>query len=372
MIYLDNAATTKVLPHVGEIIKKYNEEVYFNLASPYSNDLNLEIDNVKQNLIKKLDGDLGGRMIFTSGATESNNLAILGSITQKKKIFVFAEGEHASVHSVAMHLKQQGIETRLVPLEKSGTVNIDKLAEALDENVGFVSVMLANNETGAINDIAAVSKLIKEKCPEARLHVDAVQGFGKMNFSCRELGITLCTITAHKIHGPKGIGALYVAPKTMLKSITMGGDQEDGIRAGTQNTSGIMGFNSAANYMFENFDTFNSHILSLREQFVKGLEPVKDKIKINGEGLPHVLSLSIKGIMGPTLVNIMKDNGILITMGSACNARHIENRALSSMGRDKADIVGSVRISFSHLNTIDEVSKASRVFAESVTKLLNI
>ncbi|MDR0850414.1 MAG: cysteine desulfurase [Christensenellaceae bacterium] len=372
MIYLDNAATTKVVPYVGEIIKKYNEEIYFNSASPYTNDLNVEIDNVKQNFIKKLDGDSSGRIIFTSGATESNNLAILGSLIDKKKAFVFAEGEHASVHSVAMHLKQQGIETRLVPLSDDGTINLTKLEEALDESVGFVSVMLASNETGAVNNIAEVSRLIKTKCPKARLHVDAVQGFCKMKFSCKKLGISLCTICAHKIHGPKGIGALYVAPKLMLKAISMGGEHEGSLRPGTQNTSGIMGFGRAVDYMFENFDEFNKHITHLKEEFIKGLGPVKDKIIINGNGLPHVLSLSIKGIMGQTLVNVLKEHDILITTGSACNAKHIENRALASMGRSKTDIVGSVRISFSHLNTLDEISQASRILVSGINKLLNI
>ena len=418
MIYLDNAATTKMDERCNKIIEKYNNEIFFNSASPYSNNLNSRIDEARNTFIDMLGGTKNARFIFTPSATISNNIAILGSTAKKQKFFVFAEGEHSSVDSAANFLKANGYSVKFAPLNKDGSLNLEQLEKILDGNVGFVSVMLASNETGAVDHIKKIGEIIKLKCPDAVLHVDAVQGFCKIPMHLKEWGVGLCTIASHKVHGPKGIAGLYIAPNINLKPIFFGGGQEYGLCPGTLNTSGIMAFEFIAKALHSTMQTNYEYVAKLKQSFISnineimnehynaaalnvwqmcGLKPgskalsegTKDNdiqtrnkarrgtlinnnaVTINGDGMPYILSLTIKGIKGAVLVNMLKEQGVLIATGSACISAKAENRALTSMGKNKCEVMGSVRISFSHLNTEKEVQKAAEIFVNSIKQLLS-
>ncbi len=374
MIYLDNAATTALEPACSPVITKYNEEVYFNPSALYnvSNDLNKEIDNARKYIIKCLGGNEAGSLIFTSGATEANNLAIFGSDNQKQKRYLFSVGEHPAVYNTAIALRNNGYDVDFVPLNSKGELDLNEFERMMDSDVCFVSVMMVNNETGAINDIAKIREIIDLKAKSCKLHVDAVQGFCKIPFNVRSLKIDLCTISAHKIHGPKGVGALYVAPNCSVKNITYGGGQEKGIRSGTYNVSGIMGFCKAVEVAYSSIKTNYDHILALKNRFIESLSPIRQDIIINGEGSPYILSMSIDGIRGETVLHMLESQGVIIGTGSACSSSKVENRVLTNMGRKKSEILGSIRISFGKYNTLEEIDQASKLVVESITKLLEM
>ncbi len=372
MIYLDNAATTKLEPSCAQVIDKYNQEYYFNPSALYnaSSSLAKQIDLARQDIISKLGGDINANLIFTSGATEANNLAIFGSSSLKQKTYLFSVGEHPAVYNTAVALKNSGFKVEFIPLNSQGQVDLEAFEKLMNEDVCFVSVMLVNNETGAINDIKAIRQIIDSKSKQTKLHVDAVQGFCKIPFSVKSLKIDLCTISAHKIHGPKGVGALYIAPNCNVKNITYGGGQEKGIRSGTYNVSGIMGFAQAVNVAYQDMQKNYQHIENLKKQFIKNLQPIEKYIVINGNDSPYILSLSIDGIRGETVLHMLESEGVIIGTGSACSSSKVENRVLQNMGRTKSQILGSIRISFSKYNTMQEIDTASTIIVEAIQKLL--
>ena len=220
MVYLDNAATTKPNEECLKIYNEINAERYFNPSASYSISFDLfkEINTIRNNFIKYLDGDTSNdKFVFTSGATESNNLAIFGSCLNKQKRYLFSMGEHPSVYNCAMELKNRGYLVDFIPLQKNGQIDYNKFEQLCDENVCFVSTMFVNNETGAINNLKQIRKIIDSKTKSCIFHVDAVQGFGKIKFSVKYLKINLCSVSAHKINGIKVIGGLYISNNTRIK-----------------------------------------------------------------------------------------------------------------------------------------------------------
>ncbi len=372
MIYLDNAATTKMDSVASKILIKYNEEEYFNPSAMYKqgNTLHKEIENAKARLAKLLGGN--GKIIFTSGATEANNLAIFGSASFKQKKYLFSVGEHPSVYNTAVALKNSGYKVEFIPLNADGTIDLMAFRKMLDNDVCFVSVMYVNNETGAVNNLKEIRNIIDSVNKNIKFHVDAVQGFGKLPFNVNSLKIDLCTISAHKIYGPKGVGALYLAPNINVKGITYGGGQEDGIRPGTYNTSSIMAFAAIAEETINNAAAQYSYVSELKNKFIANLSSVKDKIIINGLGSPYVISISIKGLRGETLLHMLEQEDIIIGTGSACSSSKVENRVLTAMGRTKDEVLGSIRISFSKNNTMQDIDVASEKLVAAINKLLTM
>ena len=372
MIYLDNAATTKAYEECNEIINKYNTENYFNPSAMYKAGFSLqqEFNNVRENIIKVLHGEQDGKVIFTSSATEANNLAIFGSLSKKQGTYIFSMGEHPSVYNCAMELKARGLNVKFISLNKEGEVDLEDLKSLLEPNVCFVSLMLVNNETGAINPIKAVKQEMLKICPTALLHIDAVQGFCKIPVELRNWGVDLCTISAHKIYGPKGVGALYFSKRVHLKPVIFGGGQENSLRSGTYNTAGIMALNFAIKKTYENQKTNYELYSILREKFLAKLEPIKNKMIINCEnGAPYILSLSFDKIRGETLLHMLEQDDIIIGTGSACSASKVGNRILEEIGRTKSEIQGSVRISFGIYNTVEEVEFVAEKLVNAVNKL---
>lgn len=364
MIYLDNAGTTKMFEECLEIHKKYSCEEFFNPSALSIESLKVSklIASAEQYFLKRLDAK-EGNVLFTGCATESNNLAIKGSLRSGDWEYVFSAGEHPSVYNVAKKLEMDGHKVHIVPLNENGQVDLAKLESVLSNKTRLISVMHVSNETGAINDLEKISKLKDRICPRAILHVDGVQGFMKIPFSMRKTSIDLYSFSAHKIHGPKGVAGLYVKNKNTLKELCQGGGQQYGLRSGTENVSGIMQFQKAVEMTdvaknFENVSnlksTFN-HILS-QENGIRVL---------NFGGSPYIESLIFEGVKGETMLHALDENGVIVGLGSACSSKKAGNRILDEIGVSKDDIISSVRISFNAYQGETEIVKAAEIIIKT-------
>ncbi len=385
MIYLDNAATTPMFEGAAEQYKKYACELFYNPSAGYGEAIKISrlLQEARKTILDRL-GAAKGDIIFTSGATESNNLAIQGSERSGKWEYVFSAGEHPSVFNVAKSLQQKGYVVHFVPLGKDGQIDYGALEKVLNEKTRLISVIHVSNETGAINDIARISLLRDRLSPKALLHVDGVQAFCKIPFSVDRLGVDLYTISSHKFHGPKGVGALYVrnkgahkfhGPKGVgalyvrnkggLKNIVFGGGQEGGLRSGTENVSGIMAMIWAVTHINtqENFEK----VTKLKNAFLEVLKS-EAGIGVIDVGSPYILSLSFKGVKGETLMRRV-ENEVIVGIGSACSTRYAGNRILEQLiARD--EVISSVRVSFNAYLTLDEVKNAAMIIKNAYKNLL--
>lgn len=369
MIYLDNAATTKMCKSAIEQYVKYAEENYFNPSAIYNAgvETSVQIENAKKTLCNALAVDFSNNIIFCSGATEADNLAILGCARNNFKRFVFSSSEHPAVYRVAEKLLNQGYKVDFIPVQPCGEIDYVALEEMLDEDVNFISVIHVCNETGAINDLKKINEIRQKKCPHAIFHSDGVQAFGKINVNLLSCGVDLYTVSAHKMHGPKGVAALYIKNKNSLKAQVLGGGQEYGLRSGTENTSGIMAFKAAVDDVGNIQNNFK-HVSALNNIVRDNLG---DICKYNSckNGSPYILSLSFEGVNGETLVHMLEEQSIYISTGSACSSKRTGNRVLESMNYTQKQIVGSVRISFCKNNTSEEVKIAADALVLNYTKL---
>lgn len=354
MIFLDNASTTQMFEKAVDVYKKYACQSFYNPSADYSEANQIAKDMNSVRALVKVKLGVEGDVIWTSGATESNNLAILGSKRNGKWEYVFSEGEHPSVYNVAKELSNAGYIVHFVKLQNNGQIDYAELEKVINEKTRLISVMHVNNETGAINDIKAISSLRKKLAPKALLHVDGVQAFCKIRTSLEGLGIDFYTISAHKFHGPKGVGALYVKNLNDLKPIVMGGGQEHGYRSGTENVPGVMAMGCA----IENIDVeknFN-HVMKLN-LLMRGLLSEDKNVVIQNysESSPYILNVHFNGVNAETLVRALRDKGVLVGKGSACSSKKSGNRILESMGYSLNEIKSHVRISFSEFNIKEEV-----------------
>lgn len=373
MVYLDNAATTKPSSECLKIYNEINAERYFNPSASYSISFNLfkEINDIRGNFIKYLGGNIStDKFVFTSGATESNNLAIFGSCLNKQKKYLFSVGEHPSVYNCACELKNRGYLVEFIPLQNNGQIDYEKFESMCDENVCFVSTMFVNNETGAINDLKRIRAIIDKKTRNCIFHIDAVQGFGKIRFSVSEAKINLCSISAHKICGIKGIGGLYISQNTKLKNVNFGGGQEFGYRSGTVNVAAIFSFNESAKIVFDNIDNSIKKIAELKEHLIKKLDNI-DKVKVisNNNCSPYIVSIIVEGNRGETIMRYLDSKGIYISTGSACSSSKIGNRILESMGYNKKQVMGAIRVSFSKDNSFEDINLLTDNLTEYIKKI---
>lgn len=368
MIYLDNAATTKMFEEGADLYKQYACHSFFNPSAGYSEAIAVkkELDNVRNSILNKLGLDKGN-VIFTSGATESNNLAILGSKRNGKCEYVFSVGEHPSVYNVARELERLGNIVHYIKLTKDGTIDYESLYSCINENTRLISIEHVNNETGAINDIARVSKIRNTNASKALLHVDGVQAFCKLDTSNIGELVDFYTISAHKFHGPKGVGALYVKNINSLKSIVFGGGQEDGYRSGTENVGGIL----AMGYAIEQIDIENAFnfVELLKNKMIEVLSTdVNIHIdKINGS--PYILSAWFAGVNGETLMRALADKGVIVSTGSACSSKKAGNRVLENMNFNRDEIKSHVRISFNSQLSLEEVEWAGKIIIEEFNNI---
>lgn len=364
MIYLDNAATTCMFEGAADVYKKYACHAFFNPSANYrvAVGVSKELNEVRERILRKL-GARSGDIIFTGGATESNNLAIMGSHRNGKWEYVFSEGEHPSVYNTAKELEKQGYCVKFVGLRKDGQVDYDQLEALLNDRTRFVSVMHVSNETGAVNDLERVNEIRKKRSPNALLHVDGVQAFCKINVDLNRIGADLYTISAHKFHGPKGVGCLYVKNLNSLKPAVYGGGQEGGYRPGTENVAGIMAMDHAIANI--DVDANFSKVSQLRDAMVDILKEDCDVvIDVTQQSSPYILSVGFGGVNAETLMRELQDRGVIVGMGSACSSKKAGNRVLEGMGKKIEEIKSRLRISFSENLSVEEISDAGRTILE--------
>ena len=349
MIYFDNSATTKPCPEAVEAMTAALTEGWANPSALY----NFGIDAAKQLRLARqkvaaaMDAE-PDRVFFTSGGTEADNWAISGTVKRlgkRGKHIVTTAIEHPAVLNCMKELSAQGYEVTYLQPESLGNISVDSLNAALRKDTILVSIMMVNNEVGSVLPISAMAKLTHKLCPNAIFHTDAVQGFLKVPFSAKTLGADLISVSAHKIHGPKGAGALYISPR--LKSfpaLLLGGGQESGMRSDTEGTPAIFGFAAACEAVSK---SFKDDILREKEllQYACGELCKLDGVRINGaHEAPHILSLSIPGVPSQNSINILQDEGILVSAGSACAKGH-RSHVLTAMGCSPETIDSSFRIS---------------------------
>lgn len=373
MIFFDNASTTKVNNEVLEDFKFFNENYFYNPSAIYKSgqEVSKLINKARLDIVSYLGGGKFDNFIFTSGATEANNMALRGLLKNKNSKILVSVVEHPSVYNVANELKNQGYNVEFVNVNPDGRINIEDFENKIDSNTSLISIMHVNNETGAINDIKNLVKIAKAKNDKIIFHCDGVQAFGKIKVNVTALGVDLYTISAHKINGLKGIGGLYVKNGINIKPILFGGGQEKMLRSGTENTAGIYSFAKTCKLATENLIGNYENVVELKNYLLENLKEIKDvkfNLTQNENVSPYILSISVENCKAETILNMLEDRDIIIGNGSACSSKHKDNRILSSMGIKMKDIEGSLRISFSSNNTIQEI----KYFVKEFEDIINI
>lgn len=358
-VYLDNSASTKPYEEVAMVVGRSMLECYGNPSSIHSLG-----EQAKTNLIKcreTIANTLGVRseeIIFTSGGSESNNFLLKGFVSSKDHIII-SKIEHSSILNCAMQLEQDGTEVTYLDVDVRGRIDINNLLGSIKENTLLVSIMHVNNEIGTIQDVEAIGKAIKQYNSNIKFHVDAVQSYGKIALNIESSKIDLMSISSHKIHGPKGIGAAYIKKGLVPAALITGGGQEFGLRSGTENLASIAGFSIAAEKICKNLNYNYKKVSSLKQYFIEGLSKI-DGIKINSNFhknfSPYILNISFVGIRSGKVLFFLDKRGIYVSKGSACSARNLkDSHVLKAVGLKPEEIMGSLRISFSEENTIEEI-----------------
>ena len=362
-VYFDNSATTRCFDEVKDIVCKTMTEDFGNPSAMHKKGVEAEnyVRRSAQTLAKLLKVN-EKEILFTSGGTESDNLAIIGGVEANKRMgnhIITTAVEHAAVAQPFAYLKEQGYEVTILPVDHQGVVKLDALEAALRPDTILVSVMYVNNEVGAVMPVDEIGKLVHEKSPKALFHVDAIQAFGKYRIYPKKLGIDLLSVSSHKIHGPKGVGFLYIDEKVRVQPQILGGGQQNGMRSGTDNVPGIAGLGVAAEMVYTDLDKKIQHLYDLKQRLAEGLKELGD-VTINGmplnEGAPHIMSVTFHGVRSEVLLHTLEEFGVYISAGSACSSHKRKPSAtLSAMGMSNAQIENTVRISFSEENTFEEV-----------------
>jgi len=377
MIYLDNNATTPLDPAVVEKMSQFIKEHFGNPSSLYPIGRKVkEIITEAREVIAKAVGAVRTEIIFTASGTEADNLAIRGvldAFPEKNEIITSAI-EHPAVMNTASYLEKKGAKVTYVPVDKYGTVDIDFLKNAITPQTALISVMHANNELGTIQPIEKISKIAKER--GVLVHTDAIQAFGKIDVNVNKLGIDLLSISAHKVYGPKGIGALYIRKGTDIWPLIYGGSQEREMRAGTENTIGIVGFGEAVRVMTERRDKDKKRIAKLSEQLKKGIEEKIPKVKFNGHEknrMKGTLNFSFYSLEAEAVLLALATKEIYVSTGSACSEGAEEvSHVLEAIGLKPEVARSSVRMSLGRFNTEEDIKIVLEELPEIVKKLREI
>lgn len=375
LVYLDNSATTKVRDEVLKEIIDAHENYYGNPSSLHrmGHKVEKKIDEVRT-LSAKLIGVKPEEIYFTGGGTESNNIAIFGHLSNLKEHnnVITTKIEHPSVYNVFKQLEDRCL-VKYLETDENGKINIDELHNMVDENTLLISIMHVNNEIGAVQELNEIAAIIKRKNKNARLHVDAVQSYGKIKIDVNKTPLDTLSFSSHKIHGPKGVGGLYIRSGLKIAPLIYGGGQERGIRSGTENTTGIIGFGKACELMYDNFDEEVNKLYSLKNTYIKRLEEIKD-IEINSpiDGAPHIISVSFKNVPGEVLVHYLEDKNIFVSTGSACSSKSKDSRILDAIKVSKEYQAGTIRISLGHFNNFEEVDYVIDNIKKSVKDIRSI
>jgi cysteine desulfurase len=377
MVYLDNNATTPLDPAVAEKMSLFMKEHFGNPSSLYP--IGREAKEHVTRAREEIAGALGAHrseIVFTSSGTEADNFALMGVLDAcpDKREIVISAVEHPAVMRAANHLEKKGYRVAYVPVDSTGTIDLDFLRDAITPQTALISIMHANNEIGTIQPIETVVRLAKEK--DVLVHTDAVQTFGKIDVNVEKMDVDLASISAHKIYGPKGVGALYIRKGTHIQPFIHGGHQEKGLRAGTENTIGIVGFGEAARIVMERGKKDRTHIDKLAEILKKGIENGIPKVRFNGHPerrVKNTLNFAFPGLEAEAILLALATKGIYVSTGSACSSESEEvSHVLLSIGLRPEIARSSIRMSLGRFNTEDDVRAVLRELPEIIDRLRKI
>ncbi len=359
-IYLDNAATTKVCPEAAQAALNVMTENYGNPSSAHAMGRQAEkiLESARDQLASALEAN-SGEVFFTSCGTESINWALTSAaqlMRRRGKHIITGAAEHAATLNAVAELKKNGYEVSIIKPQKDGSTAASDLAAALRDDTVLVSLMLVNNETGAITDIPAIAAEIKKVNSSALLHCDAVQGFLKIPFAAKDLGADLISVSGHKVHAPKGVGALYIrgGKKLNLSPLLVGGAQESGLRAGTEALPNIAAFGAAAKEGLSHLQEYSGQMLRLKEACIARLTVENPNLLVLSGAAPHILNISLPGYKSEVLMNYLEARGIYVSKSSACK-KGGRSHVLEAMGLPPAVIDGALRIGFSRFTTQEEI-----------------
>lgn len=360
--YFDNSATTPVYPEVRDLMVKIMEEDFGNPSSLHMKGV------TAARYIKDARESLAGEMkvmpkeiVFTSGGTESNNMALIGGALANRRAgnkIITTSVEHASVGSPMDFLAGMGFDVVRIGVDSSGQIDMDQLMSEVDDDTIIVSVMYVNNEIGTVMPIADIARLIKEKNPNVLFHVDAIQAFGKYRIYPKRMGIDMMSISGHKFHGPKGVGALFIRDRVKVKPIIYGGGQQSGMRSGTENVPGIAGMALAAEITYNGLEEKMEHLRQLKEHLISELTQIDDVYSNSGDA-PHIASITFKGVRSEVMLHALEEREVYVSSGSACssNKQHASG-TLKAIGLPQDKLESTLRFSFSPENTMEQVDYA--------------
>ena len=377
-IYLDNSATTMCYPDVAELTNTIMTQDYGNPSSMHHKGLVAEryVRSATEKIAVTLRAD-SSEIIFTSGGTESDNLALIGVARANVRMgrhLITTGIEHPAILETMKYLESEGFEVTCLPVDENGIVRLEDLENAIRSDTILVSMMYVNNEIGAVEPIAEAGALIKRVNPRTIFHVDAVQGYGKFRICPKNMGIDLMSVSGHKIHGPKGTGFLYIRSGIKISPIVYGGGQQKGMRSGTENVPGIAGLARAAEEIYSDFDKENARMRDLKNYFVHALSEKLEDIRFNGktneESAPHIISVSIRGVRAEVLLHALEDKEIYVSAGSACasNRPHV-SETLKAIHLENELLESTLRLSMSVFTTKEQMDYTIQALCDIVPML---
>ena len=371
--YLDNSATTKPFEEVTAAVASAMAHSWHNPSAAYGPAVAVEdsVRAARAMLLTQFGGQ--GSVVFTSGGTEADNLAILGCAGDRRARFITTAIEHPAVAQAFERLRALGHDVVVLPVDGRGIVSPEAITEAVDETTRLVSVMHVNNETGVIQELEALAAAARKKNPAVLFHSDGVQSFLKVPAQPARWSVDLYSVSAHKVHGPKGVGALYMGRNICLSPVQFGGGQEGGLRSGTENVPGIQGFNRAVEVYSAGLEARRSALMELKLALADRLLMI-DGAAVNGpepkDGAPHILNVSFDGIQGEVLLRALDEQGVYVSTGSACGARQRKpSPALLAMGLGQKRVESAIRFSLSVLNGREDVDRAAGAVEAQVRRL---
>lgn len=383
-IYLDNSATTPLDQKVIQAMEPYWSRQFGNPSSPHLLGIDAEktISSCRSQLSKLLDAKVSD-LYFTASGTEANNLALFGVANipfflRNPGHIITTPMEHPSVLNVIKHLEESGWEVTYLNVDSFGRINALEVKENLRPNTKLVSVMMVNNELGTIAPIAEIGTILegenKKRNHNIVFHVDAIQALGKIKVNIPELKANLMTFSAHKIFGPKGVGLLYANQEAQIRPILFGGNQENGLRPGTENIPGIVGLTKATQIAVENLDKNNQSLTNLRDRLLEGVDSIpQSRVNSPIDGAPHILNVSFKGVRGEVLIHFLEQRHIYCSMGAACSSRSKEtSHVLRAINLHEDELLSSIRISLSPQITLAQIDKVVYSLRETVEEIRNI
>lgn len=375
--YLDNSATTVVSDGVKDVVLKAMTQDFGNPSSMHMKGVEAEryLRDAKEAIAKILKVN-EKELIFTSGGTESNNLALIGiamANMRAGKHIITSCVEHASVLNTMKYLEEQGFSVTYLPVDKYGKIRISQLLEAIREDTILVSVMYVNNEIGAVEPLEEISKAIKQKKTNIILHTDAIQAFGKYKIYPKRIGVDAMSVSGHKLHAPKGVGFLYVSEKVKIKPILFGGGQQKGLRSGTDNVPGIAGIAQASKEAYTDLEEKTAHMYELKDYFIEQILKLEN-VRVNSEegtlSAPHIVNVSFLGVRSEVMLHELESRSIYVSAGSACSSNHSHvSDTLKGIGLNAEEIDSAIRFSFCEHTTKEELDYVIEVIADRISTL---